>query len=873
MKPSPPHRALRFLRWFCREDYIEEIEGDLTEVFEKQYEQSQAKARRKFTWSVIRYFRPGFIKSFNTSYSTNTIAMFRHNFLLTFRNFKRYKGSFFINLIGLSTGLACALLIYLWVNDEVHMDKFLKNDERLYQVKQNIPTADGPLTTDGTPGLLARTLIDEMPEIEYASSAITSSWFDAQNGVISIGDTHFKAKAQMVEEDYFNIFSWNIIHRGKDRLLPDKYAVLISDELATRLFQRTENIIGKTITWKHEDFEGEFHITGVFEKPPANSSTQFDLLFNYEFMLEKDADNLEHWGNSGPCTYLLVKAGTNIEALNDKIRDFRKTKYKALVGTKYLEHIGTLFLQRYSDQYLYDHYENGVQSGGRIMYVKLFSIIAVFLLIIGAINFMNLSTARASRRMSEIGIKKTVGASRKALMFQFLGESMLMTLLSSMVAILIVALLLPEFNAITGKQIELSFSKEVISSILAITLITGLFSGSYPALFLSRLRPISTLKGKMDFSTGEPWIRKGLVVFQFVISLILIVSVLVVYQQIEFIQTKNLGYNKDNIMSFVREGQQDTGAEAFMNELKNIPGVVQASTFGHDLVGDYGGTGAVVWEGKKPDQRINFGNLEMDYDLIEMLEIEMVAGRSFSKELGSNRTQIIFNEAAIAAMGLEDPIGKTIKLWGQEREIIGVAKNFHFESFYEKVKPCFIQCYPDLQNILVKIKAGMEKETLTRIEDFYQKHNKELPFDYRFLDEDYQALYAAEQRVSALSKYFAGIAILVSCLGLFGLVAFTAERRLKEIGIRKVLGSSELGIIKLLSGDFTRMVLVAIAIALPLSYLVTREWLKNFAYRIDLAWWFFISAGIMVLLIAWVTVGIQTIKVARISPTECLKDE
>jgi hypothetical protein len=393
----------------------------------------------------------------------------------------------------------------------------------------------------------------------------------------------------------------------------------------------------------------------------------------------------------------------------------------------------------------------------------------------------------------------------------------------------VAVLLLPEFNAITGKHLSLHFSVNFILSVLVITLITGLLSGSYPAFYLSHFKPAMVLKGKLNTSFSVAWARKGLVVFQFAVSIILIVSVLVVYKQIEFIQTKNLGFDKDNIISFKSEGRLNENQETFLQEVKNMPGVVNATSFGHDLFGGHGGTSGLDWEGKRPDDNIQFGNLEVDYEWFETLDIEMAEGRTFSREFGSDSAKIIFNEAAIAAMGLKDPIGKTVNLWGQDKQIIGVTKNFHFESFYEEIKPCMMQCYPNGRNVLVKIQAGMERKTIERIGDFYREYNQGLPFDYQFLDQDYQELYAAEQRVAILSKYFAGIAILISCLGLFGLATFTAERRLKEIGIRKILGSSEFGIVHLLSGDFTKMVLIAIVIALPLSYFIAHRWLESFA--------------------------------------------
>jgi ABC-type antimicrobial peptide transport system permease subunit len=801
--------------------------------------------------------------------------MFRHNLKISFRNFKRYKTSFFINLTGLSTGLACALLIYLWINDELRYDKFHENDDRLYAVMSNFPAGSGVIFTyEAVPGLLAQALEDEFPEIEDAVVAAPPKDGRETLGIISDADTQIKASELYVSNNFFKVFSFQLIEGNRDMVLDEKYSVLLSDELAMKMFQTTEHIIGKTVEWDRTNLSGSYIVSGIFKKPPRHSTFQFDLLFTYDIFFEKYSASMENWQNNHPGTYILVRESTDIENLNAKIRYFKNRKILAINEKANLDKAGSLFLQKFSDRYLYNRYENGVPNGGRMSYVKLFGIIAIFLLFIACINFMNLSTARASCRMKEIGIKKVIGVDRRLLISQFLTESFLITFISMAVAMLITGLSIPVFNQITGKHIGLNFNFNLILSIFCISLITSLLAGSYPAIYLSGGKPAFLLKSKFNSSVGEFWARKGLVVFQFAISVILISSVMVIYEQINFIQTKNLGYNRYNIITFKKEGKLNEDTETFLTEIKNIPGVVNASYFSHDMTGNYGSTSAMVWEGKNPDDNILFGNLEIGYDLIEMMEFEMVEGRSFSEMYGSENSKIIFNESAIAAMGLKDPVGKTVKLWGaDERQIIGVVRDFHFESLYEKVKPCFLQWYPPRRNILVKIKPGMEKETIERIGKFYQSYNNSLPFEYKFIDDDYQALYASEQRAAVLSKFFAGIAILVSCLGLSGLAVFTAQKHIKEIGIRKILGSSVFAIVRLLSGEFTIMVLIAIIIALPLSYLIAINWLEGFAYHINLKWWFFTGAGALALITAWLTVGMQTYTAARINPADCLKEE
>ncbi len=794
--------------------------------------------------------------------------MLRHNLLLTFRNFKRYKSSFFINLIGLSTGLACTILIYLWVTDELRMDTFHEQDDQLYQIMENVDQAGGMITRQTTAGPMAEALANEMPEVENAVTA-TPSYINAYT--LTVNNRDIKAKGLYASTDFFKMFSYALIQGDKSQVLSDKKAIVLSETLAMNLFGTTENVVGKAVEFQHDE---PYQVAGIFKDIPARSSIQFDFVLTFEGFRDKN-EWVTSWGNTAPQTFVLLKKGSDVAQFNRKIADFVRNKTNGEVDHR------TPFATRYSDTYLYNKYENGVQAGGRIEYVRLFSIIALFILLIACINFMNLSTARASRRVKEVGIKKAMGARRTALIYQYIGESTLMTFVSLLVALLLVLLLLPQFNTITEKHLTLHFDATLVVSLLGIVLFTGLVAGSYPALYLSGFNPATVLKGggaisKLNSLVGEVWARKGLVVFQFTLSIILIVSVWVVYQQIAFVQNQNLGYEKDNVLLFSREGplREDEKLKTFLSELNQVPGVLDASSSEHDMTGHNGGTYGVLWPGKDPDDKTEFERVAVNYGMIEMLGITMKEGRSFSETFGSEPDKIIFNEAAIEFMGLTDPIGKVVKLWGDDKEIIGVANDFHFDSFREVVKPLFFRLAPEATNyIMVKIEAGKERETLGSLRQFYQTFNPGFTLDYRFLDEDYQALYVAEQRVSILSKYFAGIAILISCLGLFGLAAFTAERRLKEIGIRKVLGASNLGIVYLLSGDFTKMVLTAIFIALPVSYFLTQRWLAGFAFSIDLAWWYFAGAGLLALLIAWFTVGLQTVKAAGVNPIDCLKDE
>jgi putative ABC transport system permease protein len=785
--------------------------------------------------------------------------MLNHYLLLIYRNFLRSKGYFLINLAGLTIGLVCTLLIFLWVRDEFRMNKVHANDANLYQVMEHQQYADEIMTTNSTPGILAETLKEEMPEVQYAA---TTTWLNPYT--LSIGDHNIKAKGYHVGTDYFNIFSYKLVQGEAASVLKDMYDIVISRDLAKRLFDTEENILGKTVEIDHDK---SFRVTGIFESAPY-SSLQFDFVMSFDYYKANYKWVME-WGNNGPSTFIVLREGSDPVAFTTKIKDYVKGKNK--------DSNVTLFIQQFSERYLYGRFENGLPAGGRIEYVRLFSIIAAFILVIACINFMNLSTARASRKAKEVGIKKSIGAGRKSLIFQYLSESVITALLSLGVAIVVVSLFLPLFNVITDKKIVLTLNDfELYSSFVGIALFTGLVAGSYPALYLSGFKPAAVLKGVVKGSVGELWARKGLVVFQFFLSVILIVSVLVIYKQIEFVQSKNLGYNKEHLIQLPREGKlKGDSYKAFITEVKRTPGVVDASSISHGLVGRNSNTSGLKWEGKDPDDDILFENMSADYGIFETLGLEFVDGRGFSEEMGADTSKIVFNEAAIRVMNLKDPIGKHIKLWDEhDLEIVGVVKDFHFESLHDVVSPAFFRLASNnTWAMMIRLEAGREKEALASLTKLYAQFNPGFTFEYKFQDAEYARQYAAEQRVATLSSYFASMAILISCLGLFGLAAFTAERRLKEIGIRKALGSSSTNIVILLSGDFTKMVVLSIVLGLPISYWLLDMWLAKFAFRIDLKAWYFIVAGLIALLVAWVTVASQAIRASRVNPVKCLRTE
>lgn len=783
--------------------------------------------------------------------------MLRHHLKLFFRNIKKNKSTFSINIIGLSTGLACVLLIALWVFDELGVDKFHSNDTRLYQVVET-PQIDGrTVQNPSTAGLLAETLAQEFPEIEHSTSVR-----ETRELLLSKGETSFKTQGLYANAEFFEVFSFPLLHGNSATILGDKNSIVISEDLAKRFFGQTDNVIGETLELNENTL---FTVSGVLENVPANSSIQFDFVIPFEFFKEINPNTLD-WGYNIVQAYLVLRKGVNIDGFNTKIRGF--------LGTKTSEQGRPLSTRLFSDNYLYDKYQDRVEKAGRIAYVRLFSVIAFLILVIACINFMNLSTANASRRLKEIGVKKAMGSKRNVLVSQYLVESLSMTFLSLLIALLIVVLLLPQFNTIAAKQITLDFKAQYILALGIILVITGLLAGSYPAFYLSGLKAITTLKGKLHTSKREVFARRGLVIFQFVLSTILIVSVLIVYRQLEYTQSKNLGYDKDNVVYFDIEGKARQNLDTFLAAVEQLEGVASASSISTNIVGGNNTTTRLQWPGKTPDEKAVFQIRPVNYNMIETFAIDIIQGRSFSKEYGAEASKIIFNRTAVNLMGLKDPIGKRVSLENTNFEIVGITEDFHFASLHEEIKPLFFVLRPEwTRTVMAKIKAGQEKMVLGQLQDFYERYNPGIDFDYKFLDETYAAQYAAEQRVSILAKYFAGLAILISCLGLFGLATFNAERRRKEISIRKVLGQSATEVTVMLSSEFVRLVLIAMLIALPIAYILVNNWLSGFAYRIPLQIWYFLGAGLVALAVAILTVGSQAVQVANRNPVNALRDQ
>ncbi len=737
-------------------------------------------------------------------------------------------------------------------------DKFHEKNSQLFQVMAKTQMSNDIEISWATSGLLAKLLQEEVPEIEYSVTTCPTS----QANILSVNDNSIRATGLYIGEDFFNTFSYNLIQGKPIEIISDVNNIVLSEELALKLFNTTDNIIGKVIEMDNKD---QLFISGIFKGTPLNSSIQFDFVLSYKRMILRYPNILE-WGQNYFNTYLILNDGVRVSEINKKI------------SAIYQKHSGSentiLFTRPYADQYLYGNYDGGVEVGGRITYVRIFAIVAILILLMACINFINLSTASASKRMKEVGVKKLLGATRKSLVFDFMIEAITISSLALIISIVIVKLILPYFNVFVEKQIHLGFELNHILFLIGVLISTALLSGIYPAFYLSRMNPLNAFKGNQNNKTSKLVMRRALVMSQFAISIFLIAAVFIVMKQMNFIYGQNLGYNKDNIIYFEKEGDIGGNIQTFLSELRNIQGVDNVTSTAWSFVGQRASTDGVSWSGKTPDNNVSFGVQQINYGFFETFDIELKQGRSFSQNHESDESAIIFNENAIKAIGIDDPIGKNINLWGRDRKIIGIVKNFNYESLHTKINPLFFILKPtNCRKIMVRIDEGKESEVIESIRNLYHKFNPTFLFEYKFLDQDYRNQYVAEKRVVVLSQYFAGIAILISCLGLLGLAAFTTEQRRKEIGIRKVNGATISEILIMLNTDFLKWVAIAFVIATPLVYYTMQKWLQNFAYKIELSWWIFASAGCLAMMIAIITVSLQTFWAARRNPIESLRYE
>lgn len=786
--------------------------------------------------------------------------MLRHHLLLAFRSFKKHKSIFAINLFGLTIGLVTVVLIMLWVKDELSINRYHSKIDQIYSVQTNHDNANGLVTMNATPARMAEAMEAELSQVEAATAI--SPFIEGVS--FEQGELKMAGNGFFVDQAYLEIFDMEFLSGNQSKALSGINSVALSESLATKLFGSPQLALGKSLKWKVFTFENEVEVTGVYRDFGPLDEIKPEFLLAFPYFLDMLGEGA-HWDNFNASTVVLLKDGTDIDSFNAQLSGFIKSK-EARSNV-------TAWVQAFGDTYLYGTYEGGKAVGGRISYVRLFLVLAFFILAIACINFMNLTTARSMSRVKEIGVKKSIGASRGSLIVQFLSESLLLSFMALILAILASNFLQPLFNQLTGKSFQLVVGLEEVSLLVGIWVITGLFAGIYPAIYLSRFKPMEVMKSQIKGSFGELLARKGLVVFQFSISLLLIIGIIVLAKQMAHIQNQNLGYNQSNLLEINTPAIDSAQLESFLAEVKKLPEVENASSLSHPLVGLASATIGLTWEGKNPDDQIKFENITVNYGLIETMEFEMAEGRAFSPEFGEEQGKIILNEAAVRTIGFQNPVGQIVNLWGEDKEVIGVVKDFNFESLKETVKPAFLKFDPSFaQKLMIRINSANQPETIASISELYQNFSGQA-MEYKFMDEDYQTLYVSEQRTSALARYFGATAIFLSCLGLFGLAAFTAEKRKKEIGIRKVMGASTSGILALISKDFVKLVLISILIAVPIAWFFAEAWLKSYATQTALSWWIFAGSGLALVAITIMTIGYQAYKAASSNPVHSLRND
>lgn len=783
--------------------------------------------------------------------------MFKNYLKIAFRNIIRQKTYSFINIAGLAVGLACFILISLWIINELSFNEFHKNKERLFRV--NTQTDDYDLVIYSS-WMLGPALLEVYPEIE----AYSRIWPFASS-LVKYNDNVFnEANFYLADPAFFSMFTFPFIKGDAKTALAEKNSIVITEETANRYFG-SDNPMGKMLFVR--SYNQNFKVTAVIQNIPDNSSIRFDLMARVDLMPKQ---RLESWEFTG-FTSVLLKENINPEMVNNKIAGF----YKEYVDS---ESTSTPILQSLTQVHLY---EQG--TSGLIKQVISFSIVALFVLMIACINFMNLSTARAARRAKEVGIRKVIGAQKKQLIQQFLGESVIISFIALILALFLIEILLPFFNEITGRQLNL-FNGQITSTLLYLigfTFLTGIIAGNYPALFLSSFQPVKILKLNNLSEGRSQAFRKGLTIFQFVISIGLIICTFVFHLQLNFIQTKNLGINRDLILSIPINPDLNENFEVYKHELLKNTSIKNVST-AQNMPTNVGNFIGVNWQGHMDQEEIAMAYTTTRFDFFKTFGIEFLYGRPFSEQfLTDNDEAVIINETAMKLMGLKSPIGKKVyfnhpafdELFKHTR-IIGVVKDYHFRSLHKKIGPFIFRMYNPYQTfVFAKLKPEKIQKSIEYIKEVTKQFAPDYPFSFLFLDDYYKRQYEFEARIGKVFYFFAFLAIFISCLGLFGLVSFTVDQRVKEIGIRKVLGASVPGIIAMLSKEFTKWVLIANIVAWPIAGYLMRSWLNNFEYKISVDWWIYILSGGLTLIIAILTVGFQTIKAATANPVESLRYE
>ena len=787
--------------------------------------------------------------------------MFKNYLKTTLRNLWRNKTYSFLNILGLSIGITCAALIFLWVEDELHYDHYNLKINRVYQVMENQSYAGKTYTFAATPGPLAPAMKTEIPGVVNSTRM---TW--NQNRLFSLGDKALYEDGVYIDSNLFNIFTIPFLQGNMSTVFSQQNSLVLTEKMARKFFPDLdhEHIVGKTVKVDNKE---DFLITAVIKDIPENSSVKFAWAAPYE-VYHKTNKWLNEWGNNGIQTFIELSPTTSPSAVDKKIYGY--------IQTKASDAIPRLFLNSMHDWRLRSHFEEGKRVGGRYQYVRMFTIIAWIILMIACINFMNLATARSEKRAREVGVRKVLGAERRMLVTQFIGEAMLMSFMAVLVSVLLLFILLPSFNTLVEKHLILGLNQPIhLLALLSIVLICGLVAGSYPALYLSSFNPVTVFKGLKIKGGSASVIRKGLVILQFTISIVLIISTIIIFQQIQHVKNRELGYNKDNLLQTNVQGDLVKHFASLKEDLVGTGVVHDAALASLGMLWMGSSTSNISWQGKDPGKKILITTDGVDPNYIPTVGLHVIQGRNFLPIAEQDSMSLIINETLAKMMGMANPLGQIVKYDTVGYKVVGVVKDFVYGDMYGKSDPLIFFCKPEWADyVYIKVKAQDKLEAaLARIEKVMKAHNPGYPFDYRFVDDDFNNQFKTEALIGKLSRVFAFLAIAISCLGLFGLAAYTAERRTREIGIRKVLGASVPRITRLLSKDFLQLVFISALVAFPLSWYAMHQWLQNYAYRITINWWVFIVAGLLAMIIALLTISFQAVKAALTSPVKNLRTE
>ncbi len=790
--------------------------------------------------------------------------MFRNYLKIALRNLKRHKVFSFINIFGLAVGMTCCILILLWVQDEVSFDRFHEKKERIHKVYSETQYTDGrtEVYTETSFYPLARILKEESPDVVDAVR-----YHPVPNMLIKFGEKSLtNNQVALADPSFFNIFTFSFVKGNPQTALAERFSVVITERMSQRYFG-SEDPVGKVLNVNNQI---DLQVTGVVKNPPQNSSLQFDCVAPFILNFGPNGTEPDHWGGNPLTTFVLLQENAQANEVEQKITQIALNHNPSPKVKAWLLH-----LQPVSRMHLYSP-----EGGGLISSLVLFSVIAFFVLVIACINFMNLATARAATRANEVGLRKVVGAKKTDLIKQFFGESVILSFVALIFAVIIIELLLPAFNNLANKELSLNLSENImiILGLIGIALFTGILSGSYPALFLSSFRPAHVLKGSHPLGPRGALFRKILVVFQFSLSILLIIGTIIVFRQLNYIRNRDLGFEKENLVFVYLPQALTPKFETIKNEFLRNSNIVNVtrSAQSPDYIGST--VSALDWDAKNPDEKVMMNWDYVDYDYFETLQLEIVQGRSFSREFATDASEaFVVNEEAVRLMGMESPVGKRLKMFSKEGRIVGVVKNFHFLPLHHEIKPFVYGMNPSwagmMRCLFIRVTPDNIPDTLKYVEGVFKKFSPDYALQYQFFNERINRSYRSEQKVRKIISFLTGLAVFISCLGLFGLASFMTERKTKEIGIRKVLGASVSNIILFISKEFIKWILVANIIAWPVAYFVGYKWLQNYAYRTRIALWVFIMAATLSLVIALLTVSYQAVKAALANPVDALRYE